>query len=125
MLADIPASRGWPRSFIDGCIDCFYLAIERRTDPFGYSRRKRGGEPGGCGFSGPVMGPPGADPGSVRFESRKVTDDLPNSVVFSYDVSSLEPKEVIIQQSWDERRREVVPANGRSTLRSIITLAIL
>ena len=51
--------------------------------------------------------------GAVRFESRKVTDDLPNSVVFSYDASVLRPKEVIIQQSWDERRREIVPAEGK------------
>ena len=58
-------------------------------------------------------GAAGTGPGGVRFESRKVTDNLPNSVVFSYDASSLEPKEVIIQQSWDERRREIVAPNGK------------
>ncbi|HEX3933697.1 MAG TPA: hypothetical protein VHW43_03400, partial [Puia sp.] len=47
------------------------------------------------------------------FESRRTTDDLPNSVVFDYDATPLHAKEVIIQQSWDPHRREKVDPNGK------------
>ncbi len=49
----------------------------------------------------------------IRFESRRTTDELPNSVVFDYDATPLHPKEVIIQQSWDPHRREKVDPNGK------------
>ncbi len=50
---------------------------------------------------------------SVRFESRRTSDGLPNSVVFDYDATPLHPHEVMIQQSWDIRRREKVDPNGK------------
>jgi hypothetical protein len=49
---------------------------------------------------------------SLRFESRRTSDDLPNSVVFDYDATPLHPREVMIQQSWDPQRREKVDPNG-------------
>ena len=49
----------------------------------------------------------------VRFESRKVTDDLPNSVVFDYDATAYHSDSVYIQQNWDPNRREKVPGNGK------------
>ena len=49
---------------------------------------------------------------ALRFESRSTSDDLPNSVVFDYDASPLHPKDVMIQQNWDVRRREKVDPNG-------------
>lgn len=53
-----------------------------------------------------------ADPPGLRFESRKISDDLPNSVVFTYDARPLHPQKVMIQQSWDPARREEVDPNG-------------
>lgn len=49
----------------------------------------------------------------VKFESRKVTDGLPNSVVFDYDVSGMHADSVVLQQSWDPSRSEKIPANGK------------
>jgi hypothetical protein len=49
---------------------------------------------------------------TLRFESRSTSDDLPNSVVFDYDATPLHPKDVMIQQNWDIRRREKVNPNG-------------
>ena len=49
---------------------------------------------------------------ALRFESRSTSDDLPNSVVFDYDATPLHPKDVMIQQNWDIRRREKVNPNG-------------
>jgi hypothetical protein len=49
---------------------------------------------------------------ALRFESRSTSDDLPNSVVFDYDATPLHPKDVMIQQNWDMRRREKVDPNG-------------
>jgi hypothetical protein len=49
----------------------------------------------------------------LRFENRRTSDELPNSVVFDYDATPLHPKEVIIQQSWDPKRREKVDPNGK------------
>jgi hypothetical protein len=49
---------------------------------------------------------------ALRFESRVTSDDLPNSVVFDYDATPLHPKDVMIQQNWDIRRREKVGPNG-------------
>ncbi len=42
-----------------------------------------------------------ADPSNVVFTNRVTSDDLPNSVVFSYDVGENKVDSVIIQQSWD------------------------
>ncbi|TSD64093.1 hypothetical protein FFF34_016200 [Inquilinus sp. KBS0705] len=47
----------------------------------------------------------------VKFSSRKVTEGLPNSVVFNYDVSALGVDSVTLQQSWDTRRNERLSAN--------------
>jgi hypothetical protein len=49
---------------------------------------------------------------ALRFDSRVTSDDLPNSVVFDYDATPLHPKDVMIQQNWDIRRREKVGPNG-------------
>ena len=49
----------------------------------------------------------------LRFENRRTSDELPNSVVFDYDATPLQPREVIIQQSWDPHRREKVDPNGK------------
>ena len=52
----------------------------------------------------------------LRFEARRTSDNLPNSVVFDYDATSFSPHSVIIQQSWDTRRRESVnPAGTQHT----------
>ncbi|WP_431213238.1 hypothetical protein ACQ86N_47840 [Puia sp. P3] len=53
-----------------------------------------------------VIGPP-------RFDARRTSDQLPNSVVFDYDATSFHPHSVIIQQSWDTRRRESVNPDGK------------
>lgn len=42
---------------------------------------------------------------NVTFSSRSVTQGVPNTVVFNYDVSHLEATHVEIQQSWDAQRR--------------------
>jgi hypothetical protein len=49
---------------------------------------------------------------ALRFENRSTSDDLPNSVIFDYDATPLHPKDVMIQQNWDIRRREKVSPNG-------------
>jgi len=49
----------------------------------------------------------------LRFENRRTSDELPNSVVFDYDATPMHPREVIIQQSWDAHRREKVDPNGK------------
>ena len=42
----------------------------------------------------------------ARFSARKVTgNDVPNTVVFSYNVDSVEADSFFIQQSWDRNRR--------------------
>lgn len=46
------------------------------------------------------------------FESKKTTDDLPNSVIFHYDVSMYNSDSVYIQQNWDPNRREKVDGKG-------------
>lgn len=51
--------------------------------------------------------------GPVKFSSRKVTDGLPNSVVFDYDASALNIDSVTLQQSWDPTRVERIPTSGR------------
>ena len=54
-----------------------------------------------------------AAPASVRFEHHETSDELPNSVVFDYDVTALKPQKVMIQQSWDPTRREKVDPEGK------------
>jgi len=49
----------------------------------------------------------------VVFESKKTSDDLPNSVVFNYDASNFHSDSVYIQQSWDASRRQKIPGDGR------------
>jgi hypothetical protein len=51
--------------------------------------------------------------GTVKFESRKITDGLPNSVVFDYNASAFRGDSVFIQQSWDPERRELVAGAGK------------
>lgn len=52
-------------------------------------------------------------PDGVVFRAHKVSDELPNSVVFSYDASGFNTDSVIIQQNWDPRRRERVSAKNK------------
>jgi hypothetical protein len=49
---------------------------------------------------------------NYQFSSRKTSDDLPNSVVFSYDAGADKDQKVMIQQSWDSSRRELVDPLG-------------
>jgi hypothetical protein len=53
------------------------------------------------------------NPAPVRFEHHETSDELPNSVVFDYDATALQPKKVMIQQSWDPTRREKVDPEGK------------
>lgn len=46
------------------------------------------------------------------FESKKTSDDLPNSVIFHYDASQYDSDSVYIQQNWDPTRREKVDPRG-------------
>lgn len=48
----------------------------------------------------------------VSFKSRVISDKMPNSVVFDYSVSGSAVNNVMIQQSWDTARRELVPVAG-------------
>jgi hypothetical protein len=48
----------------------------------------------------------------TSFAAHKTSDNLPNSVIFSYSVSGLPSARVIIQQSWDSTRREQVNAGN-------------
>lgn len=52
-------------------------------------------------------------PPVVKFESRKTTDELPNSVIFDYDASAFHSDNVVIQQNWDTTRRQNVPPDGK------------
>ncbi|MEJ7691835.1 hypothetical protein [Daejeonella sp.] len=55
-------------------------------------------------------------PASVKFVSRKITDNLPNSVVFNYDVSKIDADSFFIQQNWDpQRRQKISPKNHTLT----------
>jgi len=53
------------------------------------------------------------DLSKIKFEAKKVSDTLPNSVVFNYDASPFKSNSVYIQQSWDPQRREKVPGDGK------------
>ncbi|MFC1563421.1 hypothetical protein ACFL6G_00730 [candidate division KSB1 bacterium] len=53
------------------------------------------------------------DHNDIKFSSRKViTSGVPNTVIFDYDVSSVDSDSIIIQQSWDTRRRAVISADN-------------
>ncbi|WP_428667347.1 hypothetical protein [Runella sp.] len=54
---------------------------------------------------------PPIDNSQVQFSSRKVTEELPNSVVFDYDIGNINADSVTIQQSWDRRRQERIAAH--------------
>jgi hypothetical protein len=44
--------------------------------------------------------------GKARFSAKKVTgNDIPNTVVFSYNIDSVQADSFFIQQSWDKNRR--------------------
>jgi hypothetical protein len=57
--------------------------------------------------------PVNVDPSKIKFEAVKVSDTLPNSVIFNYDASAFHSDSVYIQQSWDPRRRERVDGKGK------------
>jgi hypothetical protein len=54
------------------------------------------------------------DPALATFTHREITDDLPNSVVFDYDVSAYHADSAFIQQSWDPMRRDKVSVDGKT-----------
>lgn len=56
---------------------------------------------------------PNTTPPEIKFQAHRITDQLPNSVVFDYDAAPLHPHSVIIQQSWDIKRREAVDPEGK------------
>jgi len=45
------------------------------------------------------------------FESRVVSDQMPNSVIFNYDASGDPANEIYLQQSWDPKRTEKLDKN--------------
>jgi hypothetical protein len=53
------------------------------------------------------------DPALAVFKLREMSDDLPNSVVFDYDVSAYDADSAFIQQSWDPNRREKISLDGK------------
>ncbi len=46
----------------------------------------------------------------IKFVSRSLANDLPNTVIFEYDVSNIKGDSFFIQQSWDSRRRTRISA---------------
>ncbi len=56
--------------------------------------------------------PAAVDLESVVFSSSPVTQGIPNTVVFNFDIGNLHPEHVEIQQSWDETKRFEVPQNA-------------
>jgi len=53
------------------------------------------------------------EPTKEIFESRVVSDQMPNSVVFDYDASNDPANEIYLQQSWDPKRTEKINKNGK------------
>ncbi len=50
----------------------------------------------------------------IVFTSRKVvTNGVPNTVIFDYDVTSVEADSFVIQQSWDPRRRARISKDNK------------
>jgi hypothetical protein len=64
-------------------------------------------------FAGRGKKPVNVDPSKIKFEAIKVSNTLPNSVIFNYDASAFHSDSVYIQQSWDPRRREQVDGNAK------------
>ena len=62
--------------------------------------------------------PDKVDLSQVHFEFRIVSNELPNSVVFDYGVGKNKIDSLMIQQSWDPERRELV-SSSRSQHTSI------
>ena len=52
------------------------------------------------------------DDSTVRFVSRPLAYDLPNTVVFEYDVAGVPADSFFIQQSWDDRLRTRISAEN-------------
>lgn len=53
------------------------------------------------------------EPSEAAFTSRTVSMDLPNTVIFEYDVSGIQADSFFIQQSWDRNlRQKVSPSNS-------------
>lgn len=50
----------------------------------------------------------------VKFLSRAVTSDIPNTVVFDYDLSGIIADSFFIQQSWDPLRRASISAQSQT-----------
>ena len=67
----------------------------------------------GIAYSIVEKGTKPVDLSKVKFEAIKVSDTLPNSVIFNYDALAFKSDSVYIQQSWDPRRRELVSGNGK------------
>lgn len=44
------------------------------------------------------------DPSKIKFSSRPTTNDLPNSVVFDFDLNNMDSDSIYIQQFWDETK---------------------
>ncbi len=53
-----------------------------------------------------------ASDGPIKFVSRQLANDLPNTVVFEYDVSNVTGDSFFIQQSWDSRRRARISSDN-------------
>lgn len=57
---------------------------------------------------------PNVNPAEYSFSLSKIkTTGVPNSVVFSYDASNSPSDSVYIVQTWDIRRKTLVPKNGK------------
>jgi len=56
---------------------------------------------------------PVVDLNKIKFEAIKVSDSLPNSVVFNYDIAPFKADSAFIQQSWDPSRIEKIPVDSR------------
>ncbi|SHN27753.1 hypothetical protein [Mucilaginibacter sp. OK098] len=53
------------------------------------------------------------DLNKIKFEAIKVSDSLPNSVVFNYDIAPFKADSAFIQQSWDPSRIEKIPIGSK------------
>ncbi|WP_134089664.1 hypothetical protein [Olivibacter sp. XZL3] len=48
------------------------------------------------------------------FHAKRLTDDIPNTVIFKYDVSGTNEDSVYIQQSWDPTKKVKIDKNSRT-----------
>lgn len=54
------------------------------------------------------------DPADFQFSADKIySEGVPNSVIFSYDAAKAQTDSVFIVQTWDIRRKTIVPREGR------------